>query len=236
MNQSIIHSEIGCDSMQASFSAYLDGQLSGFAMQQIAAHLAACPHCDRDFASWRAMQNSLAMLRTDAKAKAPDNLGLKLRIAISHESSRRTSSAFDALSLRWQNSIRPIALQVSAGFAMAVVLLGTLAFLVGSVAVPQAVLANDEPLGAMTAPHYLYSAAHPSPILAEHDATIVVEALINARGRVYDYNIVSGAEDPAVRSQVVNRLLLSVFSPASVFGAPVRGRVVLTFSGVSVHG
>ena len=29
---------------------------------------------------------------------------------------------------------------------------------------------------------------------------------------------------------------MSVYEPASVFGAPVRGRVVLTFSGISVHG
>jgi hypothetical protein len=223
-----------CESMQASFSAYLDGAISGFAMQQIAAHLETCPDCAHEFAAWRAVQDSLAMLRT-TKAKAPDNLGLKLRIAISHESSRRTSSIFDAFKLRWENSIRPLALQISAGFVVAVALLGGLGFLFGTVAVPQAVLANDEPLGAMTSPHYLYSAVHPNPIVTDHDSTIVVDALINDRGRVYDYTIVSGQLDPAVQPQIMDQLLLSVFSPASVFGAPVRGRVVLTYSGVSVR-
>jgi len=38
-----------------------------------------------------------------------------------------------------------------------------------------------------------------------------------------------------VRNQVVDQLLESVFEPASVFGSPVRGRVVMTFSGISVH-
>ena len=38
------------------------------------------------------------------------------------------------------------------------------------------------------------------------------------------------------KSQVVDQLVMSVFQPASVFGAPVRGRVVLTFSGISVRG
>jgi hypothetical protein len=59
---------------------------------------------------------------------------------------------------------------------------------------------------------------------------------VNSEGKVYDYRIVSGPESSAVQSQVVDQLLTSVFQPASVFGAPVRGRVVLTFSGISVRG
>jgi hypothetical protein len=65
---------------------------------------------------------------------------------------------------------------------------------------------------------------------------IVVEAMVNDHGRVYDYDIVSGPADTSVRSQVVDQLMLSVFEPARVFGTPVRGRVVLTFSGISVQG
>lgn len=225
--------ESSCESMQAAFSAYLDGAISGVAMQQIAEHLDACPDCAHEFAAWRAVQDSLAMLPT---AKAPENLSLKLRIAISHESSKRASHFFDGLSLYWENAIRPFVLQISAGFASAVVLLVTLGFLLGTVAAPPAVLANDEPLGAVTSAHYLYSTEHPRPILTAQDSTIVVDALINEHGRVYDYTIVSGAQDPAVSPQILDQLLLSVFQPASVFGAPVRSRVILTYAGVSVRG
>jgi hypothetical protein len=63
-----------------------------------------------------------------------------------------------------------------------------------------------------------------------------VEASVDSRGRVYDYTIVSGPQDDAIRTQVANQLLGSVFQPASAFGVPVRGRVVVTFSGISVHG
>jgi hypothetical protein len=104
------------------------------------------------------------------------------------------------------------------------------------VAAPQPVMANDEPLGAMTVPHYLYSATSPNAIVTDHDTAIIVEAYVNDQGRVYDYNIVSGPEDKAVQNQIVDQLLLSVFEPARVFGLPVRGRVVLTFSGISVQG
>jgi hypothetical protein len=108
--------------------------------------------------------------------------------------------------------------------------------LLGMVAAPEPVMANDEPLGAITVPHYLYSAVSPHAIETSHDVPIVVEAYVNEEGRVYDYNIVSGPTDAAVQNQVVDQLVMSVFQPASVFGSPVRGRVVLTFAGVSVRG
>ena len=107
--------------------------------------------------------------------------------------------------------------------------------LAGFVAPPQPVLAHDEPLGAMTAPHYLYSIASPGAFISGQDSPIVVEAAIDSRGRVYDYNFVSGPQDEAIRTEVSSQLLGSVFQPASVFGLPVRGHVIVTFAGISVH-
>jgi hypothetical protein len=222
-----------CKKTKSSFSAYLDGAVNGRQMQQIAQHLETCTGCASEFAALRAMQQSLSAL---GPAKAPADLGLKLRLAISHERANKQSSWLDALSLKWDNTVRPMLVQVSAGFAGAVILIGGIGLLLGMVAAPEPVMANDEPLGAITAPHYLYSTVNPSAIVSDHDSVIVVEAMVNAKGRVYDYHIVSGPEDQAVNTQVVNQLLVSVFQPASVFGAPVRGRVVLTFSGISVHG
>jgi len=235
-----------CATIQASFSAYLDGAVSGQRMQEISRHLlgegsadqaagdwtAPCEVCAREFAAWRLTQDALAMLRP---AKAPADLGLKLRLAISHERARRGSRLLDRDSLAWDNAVRPMMVQVSAGVAGTVVLVGSILLLLGVFAPPQTVLANDEPLGAMTAPHFLYSTASPGAIVTGHDTAVIVEASVNGAGRVYDYTIVSGPQDDAVRIQVANQLLGSVFQPASVFGLPIRGRVVLTFAGISVH-
>ena len=193
---------------------------------------ASCAGCADEFAALRSIQQTLATL---GPAKAPSDLGLKLRLAISHEQARRKSSWRDSLSVKWDNAIRPMLVQVSAGFAGAVIFIGGIGLLLGMVVAPEPVMANDEPLGAMTSPHYLYSTVSPGAIISDHDSVIVVEAYVNAQGRVYDYNIVSGPDDPQVHSQIANQLLMSVFEPASIFGAAVRGRVVLTFSGISVH-
>jgi hypothetical protein len=222
-----------CQKYQSSFSTYLDGAVSGKQMQRIAQHLEVCAGCAREFAALRAMQQSLAAL---GPAKAPADLGLRLRLAISHEQARRKSNWLEALSLKWDNAIRPLLVQVSAGFAGTVLLIGGIGLLLGMVAAPEPVMANDEPLAGMTAPRYLYSPVGPRAIVTDHDSVIVVEAYVNSEGRVYDYQIVSGPDDPAVHDQIVDQLMMSVYEPASVFGTPVRGRVVLTFSGISVLG
>ena len=221
-----------CASTQAAFSSYLDGAVSGRQMQQIAAHLETCGDCADEFAAARALQETLASMGTIAP---PPDLGLKLRLAISHEQNRTASVHFARLRVRWKNAFQPLLLQASAGFAGAVALVGGIMLLLGMVAAPEPVMANDEPLGAMTAPHFLYSATQPRSIATSHDETIVVEASVNALGQVYDYKIVSGPSSPEVHVQVTEQLLSCVFQPASVFGGPVRGHVVLTFSGISVH-
>ena len=221
-----------CKDVRAMFSVYLDGAVTGRQMKEIATHLESCRPCAREFDAARAVQQTLAELRP---LKAPADLGMKLRIAISHEQARSRSHWMDNFSIGWQNAFRPMLLQLSAGLAGAIFLVGGVMLLLGIVAAPQPVMANDEPLGALTVPHYLYSAARPRPITTAHDTTIVVEVAVNDRGQVYDYNIVSGPEDGAVRDQVVDQLLQSVFEPARVFGGPVRGRAVVTFAGISVH-
>lgn len=220
-----------CTDIRQAFSTYLDGANTGREMQGIAAHLEECPECRREFDTWRGLQR---VLETVGPAKAPDNLGLKLRLAISHESARRTSRWADTFLVRWENHLRPMLVQVSAGFASALVLVGSLVLLIGVVAAPQAVLANDEPLGALTAPHYLYSAAPLQPLSTPSDNTIVVEADVNDSGRIFNYTVLSGRVDPTTATQIRDQILLQVYEPARVFGQPVRSQVLLTFSGVSV--
>lgn len=229
----IFHLSANCSSMRSSFSAYLDGAVPGLRMQEIGAHLTTCASCRAEYEELRAMQLELVSL---GPAKPPEDMCLRLRLAISHEAAQRRAGSFDRLIVQWENAIRPMMVQVTAGLAGTIVLVGGIMLLLGMVASPEPVMANDEPLGALTQPHYMYSATRPGAIVSSRDSTIVVEALISPEGRVYDYNIVSGTEDDSVKAQVRDQLLLSVFEPAHVFGMPVRGRVVLTFSGVSVRG
>ncbi len=223
-----------CSSVRSQFSEYLDGALTGVAMQDVAAHLESCRKCSTEFNRWRSAQQMLVDL---GPSKAPADLALRLRVAISQERTHSPKQKLARWQMRWKNTVAPLLLQASAGFASAIVLVGTVGLLVGAFAAPESASAGDEPLGNASSPHFLYSnLAATTSVIGDRDNPVVVEAYVNGSGRVYDYAIVSGPNDARTRSQVENQLLFSIFEPARFFGQPVRGLVVLSFSGVSVQG
>jgi anti-sigma factor RsiW len=225
----------GCNAVQASFTDYLDGRLNGREMQRIATHLDDCRECALEWASLRQMQAALAGL---GPVPEPEDLPLRIRVAVSQERARSRRSPFEGWNLAWRNTVGPFLLQASAGFASAVLLMGTLIVLATMFTRPEVAQASkDEPLGNATAPRLLYLAdGAGANEIDTASGPVVVEAYVNGAGQVYDYRIVSGPTDEATRSQVENLLLFSVFEPARFFGQPVRGLAVLSFSGVSVRG
>lgn len=224
---------IGCEQTRASFTEYLDGRLTGLEMQRIAAHIDRCTGCAVEWNSLRRMQSALSNL---GPVKEPSDLLLRIRIAVSHERARSRQNALEPLQLVWKNTVGPFLLQAAAGFASAMLLLGSVIVLVTMFTQPQRVVA-DEPLGNATAPRLLYlSTGAESNQIGAPSAPVVVEAYVNGAGYVYDYRIVSGPTDKETRSQVENLLLFSRFEPARFFGQPVRGLAVLSFSGISVRG
>ena len=221
-----------CADLRGQFSEYLDGAVTGAAMQEIAAHLEACSGCAAEFAQWRIAQSLISSI---GPAKAPADLGLRLRVALSQESANTAQEKFARGRLRWQNTFLPLVWQITAGFASTVALLAGVALLIGMFASPEPAQARDEPLWA-SSPRFLYTSIEPAGGVADGNNPLVVLACVNGEGRVYDYKIVSGNMDGKTRSQLENSLAFSVFAPAQVFGQPVSGTVLLSFSGVSVPG
>jgi hypothetical protein len=222
-----------CAYSRQQFSAYLDGAVSGGAMQKIAAHLEICSGCAAEFAQWRTTQSLVSSI---GRAKAPADLGLRLRVALSQESANTAEEKFARGRIRWENTFAPLVWRVTAGFASTVALLGGVALLIGMFASPEPAQARDEPLAGTSSPRYLYRSPGLAEGITDGRNPVVVQAFVNEEGLVYDYKIISGDSDTKTRAQVENMLLFSVFAPAQVFGQPVRGTVLLSFSGVSVPG
>jgi hypothetical protein len=202
-------------------------------------HLESCARCANDFEAEQRMLRVLASLGpVSGEAKEPEDMLLRIRVAISQERAQRHRSRLDRWEMVWRNSVGPFLLQLSAGFASAVLLLGSIGLVVGMFAHPEHASAQDEPLGSATAPKFLYNSGATPDVdqIGTVNGPVVVEAYVNGSGRVYDYRIVSGPTDQQTRAEVENLLLFSVFEPARFFGQPVRGLAVMSFSGVSVRG
>ena len=220
-----------CRDVRGKFSAYLDGGLSGQVRASIAAHLRSCPACGQEFAAWVSVQESLSAL---GPARPPEGLQAQLRDALRAEREQNTHLSLGGrLELIWNDVLAPAALRVAGGLAIAIVLLGSLMWMYTPAITVQA---NDDRRAHLTSPRYLYSQVPLSAVHTRHDTPVLVEAKVDTQGRVYDYVIVAGPMDQAVQRRVERNLLSSIFKPATAFGVPVLGRIVLTYTGVSVRG
>lgn len=223
-----------CTEVENQFSAYLDGSLTGHAMADMQRHLEHCTECEESYAHWRGTLTALALL---GPVKPPPSLGLQLRVALSQEKARSPRLLLARLKVRWDNTLAPLAVQFSAGFASAVLLLGTVMLLVGTFATPEPAAARDEPVSMASSPRLLYaSLPDGSNPVATLNGSVVVRVFVDSTGRVYDYRLISGVADQRSHAALANEMMWSVFEPAHVFGEPVRGSVILSLAGVSVPG
>lgn len=227
-----------CKYSRSRFSAYLDGAVTGVEMHALGRHMEGCADCAAEFALWRTMQSKVSAL---GPVRPPVDLALRLRVAISQERERTPRQIFSRFSVRWENTFAPLLLRASAGFASAVLLVGTVALLVGTFAAPEPLTARDEPIGMATNPRLLYSRVPAGSVDADPpdssiEGSVVVRAFVDQGGRVYDFHVISGATDGRTHAALENKLLFSTFEPARVFGQPVPGSVLLSFADVSVQG
>ncbi len=65
---------------------------------------------------------------------------------------------------------------------------------------------------------------------------IVVEAVIDTHGRVEDYRVLNASGPKELSPEMKNALIFTQFRPATSFGVPTSGRVVISFSDISVGG
>ena len=170
----------GCSAMQAKFTEYLDGRLTGREMQDLATHLERCGECANEWSALQKTQSSLALL---GPVPEPEDLLLRIRVAVSQECARKRQSPFHSWNLAWRNTVGPFLLLASAGFASAVLLMGTVIVWVTMFAQPETARANpDEPLGMATGPRFLYMSA----VAGDNQIGALKQALADHLGHLFD--------------------------------------------------
>jgi hypothetical protein len=224
-----------CADVRKLFSPYLDGRASGSEMRALTRHVEECSGCAWEYA---AMQRTQQLLANLGPAKPPADLALKLRLAISREvaQNRRPGLArYEGVLVRLENVLNAFMVPATAGLISAVLFFG---LLLGFFALPAELRASsgDVPLMLYTAPQ-LEQSAFGTSLGNMGDDAVVVEAYVDANGRVEDYRILSQPDDAqAVLPQLKNLLIFTTFRPALSMGRPTTGTAVLSFSKISVKG
>jgi len=221
-----------CARAKRLFSPYLDGAVTGAQMLALQDHLSECAACNEEYQALRRTQQLLVSV---GRPKVPSDLGLKLRLAISREAAQARRGRFEGLRMRLENTFHAFMVPATAGFLSALVIFGiAMAYFVA----PSTMQAgNDVPLVMVnTAPELQQSAFGMTLDTIEADS-LVIEAYVDANGRVQDYRILSDTEkSKEVLPQVKRMLIFTTFRPALSMGRPTASRAVLSFSKISVRG
>jgi hypothetical protein len=195
-------------------------------------HLSDCAACNDEYQGLRRTQQLLVNM---ARPKVPADLGLKLRLAISREAARARRPAFEALRVRLEDAFQAFMVPATAGFLSALIIFGIA--MVYFVAPSSLQAGNDVPLVMVnTAPQLQQSAFGMTLDTIDADS-LVIEAYVDANGRVQDYRILSDTkESQEALPQVKRMLIFTTFRPALSMGRPTPSRAVLSFSKISVRG
>jgi anti-sigma factor RsiW len=170
-----------CAEYKRLFSPYLDGHVSGAEMFALQNHMQGCASCAREYAE---VQRTLQLVVALNKAKAPADLPLRLRLAISRESKQARRRRFEGAMVRLSNALNAFMVPATAGVLSAVLTFG---LLLGFFALPQQLQASssDVPLMLYIAPQ-LQQSVFGTSLGSMGDDSVVIEAYVDANGRVQE--------------------------------------------------
>src|ERR1700687_2563314 len=168
-----------CTQAKSLFSPYLDGAVTGTQMRALSQHLEGCPACRQEYGS---MQQVVQLMNQVGRKKAPADLSLKLRVAMSREIAQTRRPYLEGMLVRLENTINAFMVPVTAGLVTAIVIFG---LLMGFLALPGQLQANndDVPLMLYTAPQ-LQQSGFGTPVESISDDSLVIEAYVDSNGRV----------------------------------------------------
>jgi hypothetical protein len=217
-----------CVQVKSLLSSYLDGAVTGKQMHALGTHLNECVECRLQYEELRQTQTLLSRV---GRARVPDDLSLKVRLAISREAARRREPVFSGLGIRVANALRAFMVPATAGVVATLIIFGVL---MGFITPVQA---NSNELLLLSTDPEIQQTGFGGALASTTDESFVIEAYVDATGRVQDYRILSDPDQiKDLPHSLKNMLIFTTFRPATLMGSPRPGTAVLSFSKISVKG
>ena len=198
-------------------------------MHSLNKHLAKCEDCCSEFA---ALRRTKWLMTTLAPHTAPPELALRIKVAISQELVARQHGPWKGLGAkaRWEDALNAFMLPATGGLISAILIFG---LLIGTLVPAHLPCADDVPTRLYTPPEMKLT---PFAVGSTNSDAVLVELVIDSRGRVQDYRVLNAPEHAESSPEMKNALLFAQFRPATSFGVPTSGRLVVSFANVNVGG
>jgi hypothetical protein len=210
-------------------SPFIDSMVTAAEAERLESHVAACQPCQRQLQSYISMRSLVA--RIDVPPM-PEDMVLETRVRLSHA---RNNNFLVRLENRLNNFLRPMIVPALLGAALTMLLFG---FLLGSLTSQSTVLAQDhfeeQPVYRLFQPvrtenaNWIRFASNDKNL----EEPLTIETYVGHEGRVLDYQVLSGPQNPEVNGWIRQVLSLAQFTPATAFGKPIESRIILSFVAV----
>jgi len=238
-----------CYKVRAQLAGYLDDALAAAPgleeRREIGQHLDACEACREELQRYRKLSMLLSRM---PRALPPIDLAIRIKVAAAQAREtegwpRRWQRIKDRAEILVDNVFRPLTVPATGGLFSALVIF---AFVLHLILPGITVKAdpNDIPTGLLRPAELISLADYPDATVAEMQHPdvdlqndLLVDVKVDAQGQMINYEIINGADSPALRHQLDQMLIFSRFRPMLSFGRPTSGgHVVLSFSAVHVRG
>ena len=172
------------------------------------------------------MRQALAALPA---VRVPSHLSTRLRVMASHERDRRIRrfAWFERLLLYFNDLLKPLAVPAAGGLFSTLVLFLSLVDTLNI----QRYIVDDVPIGIRT--EVILDDFSP---FAANTEDLLVEVSVNEKGEVTDFFVPGGKLDRAQMLQLGNLVLYSTYTPATAYGKPVPGKLMVSFHHINVRG
>jgi len=228
---------MNCGSVREKLPGYIDGALHSAEHAPVRAHLDSCVACRQELERYHRLS---ALVSRVERPVPPADLAVRVRLAVSRERNKVSwaRQKWGRAVLVFQNVLEPLAVPATGGTLTSLLIFG-LALQSLFSGLPMGAVPNDLPTNLLQ-PARVESLA---PFAINDDAEdgairhLVVEATLDEKGSMVNYQILAGPDNRLVRRQLDQALMLSRFRPQMSFGRPVSGgRVVVSFSEMRVRG
>jgi hypothetical protein len=211
-----------CVEIRNHFSDYLDDLCTPQARKSIRYHLSFCEVCREQLEQWQSVREELRAL---PRRQVPPELALRMRVQMSQLLNKNPLSE---LWVRLENALKPLLIPATGGVFTAVI---CFCLIMGSEVVP---ITNIPDVTLQFTPARVQELAPMD--FNTGDNSLVVVTQINAAGRVKGYQLVSGEGSPELMQRLDRMIYFSIFRPATNFGRPTDGQVVLSLRRITVRG
>jgi hypothetical protein len=224
--------ELNCNSVRESLWDYMAETLQEEQREGVARHLDGCRDCDLHRAEVLSLRTGFKGL---PRKEVSPLLATRLRVIASRERSRqvlrqdlaaRLADLRARIRLNFDNLLRPIAVPAAGGILASLFCFGVI---VDSLHV-RSDWDNDIPIGLYT--NVILDDVTPFSVGGND---VMVQLTVDPNGNVSDFTVPSGNVSADEMREIGNLVLYSSFIPATAFGQPVSGKILVGINHINVR-